>query len=80
MTFGLMELESRLDYAVIGAVRHLASRLGEQAQAANVLISQPVWEKVEKQFHAQPAGQLVLNGYPDPIPFFEVTGEAEGPL
>ena len=80
VTFGLMELESRLDYAVIGTVRDLASRLGEHAQAANVLISQPVWEKIEKQFHAQPAGQLVLNGYADPIPFFEVKGEAENLL
>ena len=80
VTSGLMELESRLDYAVIGAVRPLASRLGEKAQGASVLISQPVWEGVEKQFHAKPAGQLVLGGYAEPIPFFEVTGEAENPL
>ncbi|MDH3598824.1 MAG: response regulator [Candidatus Tectomicrobia bacterium] len=80
VTLGLMGLENRLDYAVIGAVRRLASRLGEEARGASVLISQPVWEAVEKRFHAEPAGQLVLQGYAEPIPFFEVTGEAENPL
>jgi len=79
VTLGLIEFESRLDYAVIGAVRRLASRLGQEAQGANVLISQPVWEAVEKRFHAEPAGQLVLTGYADPIPFFEVKGETRNP-
>jgi class 3 adenylate cyclase len=79
VTLGLIEFGSRLDYVVIGAVRRLASRLGEEAQGASVLISQPVWEAVEKRFHAEPAGQLVVNGYADPIPFFEVKGEARNP-
>ena len=65
---------------MIGAVRRLASRLGEAAQGANILISQAVWEAVEKRFHAEPAGQLVLKGYADPISFFEVKGEADHPL
>jgi adenylate cyclase len=80
VTLGLMELESRLDYTVIGAVRCLASRLGEEAQSASILISQPVWEGAEKRFHAERAGQLVLGGYAEPIPFFKVTGEVENPL
>jgi class 3 adenylate cyclase len=77
VTLGLIEIESRLGYAMMGAVRRLASRLGEEGQGANILISQPVWEGIEKWFYAEPAGQLVLNGYVGPIPFFEVKGEVE---
>ena len=56
------------------------TKVKKAAQGANILISQAVWEAVEKRFHAEPAGQLVLKGYADPISFFEVKGEADHPL
>ena len=77
---GLIELGSRLNYTVLGAARRLASRLGAAGQGANILISQPVWEQVGKRFRADPAGQLVVQGYAEPIPFFVVTGEVENSL
>ena len=76
-TLGLIELENRLNYTMIGAVRRLASRLGAAAQGANVLISQRIWEQVRRRFHAEPAGQLAVEGHADPISFFQVKGEAE---
>lgn len=68
----LMRFEGRVDYAVVGAVRQLASRLGEQAQGGNILVSQSVWEVVEKQFHGKPVGNLPLTGQTHPVPIFQI--------
>ena len=71
-TLGLMELEGRLDYTVMGSVRHLASRLGEHAQRGRVLVSQAVWNAVEKQFHGKPVGDLPLKGETQSAPIFHI--------
>ena len=78
-SLGLIELENRLNYTMIGAVRRLASHLGAAAQGANVLISQRIWKQVRRRFRAKPAGQLVVERLPEPISFFQVEGEAENP-
>ena len=76
-TLGLVDLASRLDYAVMGSVQHLACRLGEAAQGGRILASQSVWEGEAERIHASPAGQLVSEGFADPIPIFEVKAKTE---
>jgi class 3 adenylate cyclase len=61
-----------LDYAVLGSVPHLASRLGEQAQGGNILVSQGICEVVGKQFHAEHAGYFSLKGQTHPVPIFQI--------
>jgi class 3 adenylate cyclase len=74
-TLGLIDLDGRWDYTVIGSVRHLASRLSEEAVSGKILVSQSVWERRVKRISAGHAGKLVLNGYADPIRFLEVKSD-----
>ena len=69
---GLLPLEDRLDYAVVGSVRHLASRLGEHAQRGDVLVSQAVWDAVGPQFDGEPAGYLTPEGQAPSTPIFHI--------
>lgn len=71
-TLGLVQLEGRLEYTVMGSVRHLASHLGEHAQSGNVLVSEPVWDAVETHFHGTSAGNLTLEGQTHPVPIFHI--------
>jgi len=76
-TLGLVELEGRLEYTVMGSVRHLASRLGEHAQSGHVLVSEAVWAAVEKHFHGTSAGHLTLQGQTHPVPIFQINNVKE---
>lgn len=71
-TLGLVDLEGRWDYTVMGTVRHLASRLGEQARDGSILVSQAVWEAIETQYQGEPAGHLALQGQTTPVPIFQI--------
>jgi class 3 adenylate cyclase len=73
-TLGMVDLEGQWDYAVMGSVRHLASRLSETAQTGKILVSQSVWKGMEERIQAYPAGELALHRQMDPIPVFEVIG------
>jgi DNA-binding response OmpR family regulator len=73
-TLGMVDLEGQWDYAVMGSVRHLASRLSETAQTGKILVSQSVWKGMEERIQAHPAGELALHRQMDPIPVFEVIG------
>jgi class 3 adenylate cyclase len=71
-TLGLVDLEGRWDYTVMGTVRHLASRLGEQARGGSILVSQAVWEAIGKHYQGEPAGNLALPGQTTPVPIFQI--------
>jgi class 3 adenylate cyclase len=71
----LMDLDGQLDYAVIGSPPDLASRLCGEAQGGRILVSQSVWERIQDQGQADPAGGLTVPGQTDPIPVYEVTGK-----
>jgi class 3 adenylate cyclase len=76
-TLGLVGLEDRLEYTVMGSVRHLASRLGEHAQSGKVLVSEAVWDAMETHFHGTSAGNLTLNGQTHPVPIFQINDVKE---
>jgi len=76
-TLGMIGFEGRVDYGAIGPVTNLASRLCDQAQGGQILISQRVYAAVEKLVEGEPAGELSLKGFHRPVPTFNVIGVRE---
>jgi adenylate cyclase len=73
-TLGKIGFEGRFDYAAIGSVTNLASRLCDEAQGGQILISQRVHAAVAELVHAEPIGELPLKGLHQPVPAFNVVG------
>ena len=71
-TCGEVGFEGRSDYAAIGAVTNLASRLADEATAGQVLITQRLHAEVEEEVEVEPVGELTLKGFRRPIPAFNV--------
>jgi len=76
-TLGMIGFEGRVDYGAIGPVTNLASRLCDEAQGGQILISQRVYAMVEELVEAEPAGELPLKGFRKPVPTFNVVGLKE---
>jgi len=76
-TLGMIGFEGRVDYGAIGPVTNLASRLCDQAQGGQILISQRVYAAVEKLVEGEPAGELLLKGFHKPVPTFNVMSMRE---
>ena len=71
-TCGEVGFESRSDYAAIGAVTNLASRLADEATAGQILISQRLYAEVEDEVEVEPAGEFTLKGFRRPVAAFNV--------
>ena len=71
-TMGKIGFEGRFDYAAIGTVTNLASRLCDEAQTEQVLISQRVFGAVEEMVDIEPMGELALKGLNRPITTYNV--------
>jgi adenylate cyclase len=76
-TCGEVGFEGRSDYAAIGTVTNLASRLGDEATAGQVLITQRLHAEVEEDVEVEPIGELTLKGFRTPIPAFNVIAVRE---
>ncbi len=61
-TLGKIGFEGRFDYAAIGTVTNLASRLCDTAEAGQILISQRVYGAVEGRVDVTPMGEIPLKG------------------
>ena len=61
-TLGRIGFEGRFDYAAIGTVTNMASRLCDKAQSGQILISQRVYSDVEKIVEVESLGTLNLKG------------------
>jgi adenylate cyclase len=61
-TLGKIGFEGRFDYAAIGTVANLASRLCSEAKSGQILISQRVLTAVEDIVEAQHLGEVSLKG------------------
>jgi class 3 adenylate cyclase len=71
-TLGKIGFEGRFDYAAIGTVTNLASRLCDEAQAGQILISQRIYAAVEQLVDAEPLGELALKGLHRPVTSYNV--------
>ena len=76
-TLGRIGFEGRFDYAAIGPVANLASRLCDEAGDGEILISQRALAAVEDLIAAEPVGDLTLKGFGRPIATFRVMGTLE---
>jgi adenylate cyclase len=73
-TLGRIGFEGRFDYAAIGTVPNLASRICAEAKPGQILISQRVLSAVENLVETEPLGVVSLKGLARPIPVFDVRG------
>jgi GAF domain-containing protein len=73
-TLGTIGFEGRFDYAAIGTVSNVASRLCDEAKPGQILISPRVLMKVEKAVEVEPAGEFELKGIRRPLAAYNVVG------
>ena len=74
-TCGLIGFENRRDYAAMGPVTNLASRLCGQAQDGQILISKGVFHLVESFVSAKKLKEpLHLKGIPHPVETYSISG------
>jgi adenylate cyclase len=66
-TCGEIGFEGRSDYAAIGAVTNLASRLADEASGGQILIAQRLYAEVEEDVEVEPAGEFLLKGFQRPV-------------
>jgi adenylate cyclase len=75
-TLGRIGFEGRFDYAAIGNVPNMASRLCDLAKGGQILISQKVYADVHGAIDAEPLGEIALKGFQRPAPVYNVRGLA----
>jgi class 3 adenylate cyclase len=71
-TLGTIGFEGRFDYAAIGTVSNVASRLCDEAKPGQILISPRVLMAVEKDITVEPAGDFALKGIRRPLAAYNV--------
>jgi class 3 adenylate cyclase len=76
-TCGEVGFEGRYDYAAIGAVTNLASRLADEAADRQILIAQRLHAEVEDAVDVEPAGNFTLRGFTRPVAAFNVVALRE---
>ena len=75
-TLGTIGFEGRFDYAAIGTVSNVASRLCDEAKPGQILISPRVLTKVENAVKVEPVGEFELKGIRRPLAAYNVVAAA----
>jgi DNA-binding response OmpR family regulator len=76
-TCGEVGFEGRSDYAAIGAVTNLASRLADEASGGQILIAQRLYAEVEDDVEVELVGEFTLKGFQRPVAAFNVLAVRE---
>src|SRR5262245_47152574 len=71
-TLGTIGFEGRFDYAAIGTVSNVASRLCDEAKPGQILVSPRVRQAVEKAVTMEPVGEFTLKGIRRPMAAYNV--------
>lgn len=71
-TLGAVGYEGRYDYAAIGTVTNLASRLCEHVAGGSILVSQRAAAALEEIFALRPVAPLLLPGFNKPVRAWEL--------
>jgi class 3 adenylate cyclase len=79
-TLGTIGFEGRFDYAAIGTVSNVASRLCDEAQPGQILISPRVLLAVEDAVTTLPAGDFTLKGIRRPMTAYNVISTIQSKL
>ena len=77
-TLGQIGFEQRLEYAAIGSVTNLASRLCDEAKANQIVVCRRVYGMVEQWVEGKPIDDLNLKGFNHPILAAEIMSWREG--
>jgi class 3 adenylate cyclase len=73
-TVGAIGFPGRFDYAAIGPVTNLASRLCDEARGGEILVSQRAFTAVEDVVEADPPREYELKGFQRPILAYNIRG------
>jgi class 3 adenylate cyclase len=73
-TLGTIGFEGRFDYAAIGTVSNVASRLCDEAKPGQILISPRVLVAVEDAVKVEPVDEFELKGIRRPLAAYNVVG------
>jgi DNA-binding response OmpR family regulator len=76
-TCGEIGFEGRSDYAAIGSVTNLASRLADEASGGQILIAQRLYAEVDGVVDVEAAGEFTLRGFQRPVAAFNVLAVRE---
>jgi class 3 adenylate cyclase len=71
-TLGTIGFEGRFDYAAIGTVSNVASRLCDEAKPGQILINARVLSKVENAVKVELVGEFELKGISRPLAAYNV--------
>jgi class 3 adenylate cyclase len=71
-TLGTIGFEGRFDYAAIGTVSNVASRLCDEAKPGQILISPRVFTAVKDAVTIEPVGEFALKGIGRPLAAYNV--------
>ena len=71
-TLGTIGFEGRFDYAAIGTVSNVASRLCDEAKPGQILISPRVFMAVKDAVTVEPVGEFTLKGIGRPLAAYNV--------
>ena len=75
-TLGTIGFEGRFDYAAIGTVSNVASRLCDQAMPGQILVSSRVRTAVENIVKAELVGELAIKGIRQPMVVYNVLAKS----
>ena len=78
-TMGRIGFEGRYDYAAIGTVVIMASRLCSEARPGQILVNQRGYSAVEDLVIGEPVGDLALKGFSRPVTAYNIVGLVEVP-
>lgn len=73
-TIGAIGFEGRTDYAAIGPVTNLASRLCNEAQHGQILVPEQIASLLGKLVSTESVGELALKGIQRPLSVYQVVG------
>jgi adenylate cyclase len=73
-TLGRIGFEGRFDYAAIGSVTNLASRLCSEAAPWQILVTQRVHAGAEEVVVSDDVGELMLAGFTRPVRVYDIRG------
>ncbi len=73
-TLGHIGSEEQFHYTAIGPVVNLASRLCDEAQSGQILITESVYAEVDELAETERIGEFSLKGFPKPVPILKVVG------